>query len=429
MGDGHESRPALWGLVDCNNFYVSCERAFRPDLEGRPVVVLSNNDGCIIARSQEAKSLGFKMGDPAFKMESLFHQHGVVVFSSNYTLYGDMSRRVMQALESLVEIEQYSIDECFIPFRPALAAQAEDVAQALKGRAKQWAWLPVSVGVGPTRTLAKVANHRAKKGGTGVLVLRPGSQALEQALEETPTGDVWGIGSRLAKRLERYNIMNALQLRDMDLDLALRVLTVTGQRTVLELRGVQCIMEDQAPVPRKTLVSSRSFGRRVKRKEDLAEALAMHAAIAARRLRSEGLLASSLSIHCSTSPHADRPYSSISKHVSLMMPTNITQKLIAGALQALEECYHPSEYMKGGIMLYDIVQVNSRQLTLLEACAPEADERKAALMTAMDKINDRFGRDSLRSGAQGPKNPFWAMRRDKKSPHYTTNWDELPKVT
>lgn len=263
MSGGHKKRPALWGLVDCNNFYASCERAFRPDLEGRPVVVLSNNDGCIIARSAEAKALGFKMGDPAFKMQHLFRKHNVSVHSSNYTLYGDMSRRVMRALESLAEIEQYSIDECFIPFRSGMAAQAEDVARALKDRVKQWVWLPVSVGVGETRTLAKIANHRAKKTGCGTLVLRPGSPELEQALEETAAADIWGIGSRFAKRLEQYGIRNARQLRDMDPDFALRVLTMVGQRTVLELRGLQCIMEDDAPVPRKTLVSSRSFGRRI----------------------------------------------------------------------------------------------------------------------------------------------------------------------
>jgi len=418
----------LWGLVDVNNFYASCERAFRPELEGKPIVVLSNNDGCIVARSNEAKALGIKMGVPAFKVADLLRKHQVEVFSSNYELYGDLSCRVMRNLEKICPIDQYSIDECFIPFGQAMAIQAEEVARECKRVIKQNVWLPVSVGVGATRTLAKVANHRAKKSGDGVLVLPPGSCELEQALEQTPVEEVWGIGRRFAKRLLGYGITTARHLRDMDPDLALRVLTVVGQRTVFELRGEQCIMLDDTPVPRKSMVSSRSFGSKITRKSDLAEAMAMHASMAAAKLRSEGLRAGVIAVFCSTSPFGDEPAHGISARVNLPVPTNDTLTLVSAARAALESCFRPGAYMKGGVMIVELARESSRQLTLLEACAPEADRSRSALMEALDTINSRFGRATVRTAAEGPRDACWHMKRARKSPNYTTNWYELPKA-
>ena len=280
------SKPVFWGLVDCNSFYCSCERLFRPDLKEKPVVVLSNNDGCLIALTPEAKALGFKMGEVYFQVKHRLEKFGVTAFSSNYTLYGDISNRVMRTLETLVPIEQYSIDESFVPFYPATAIQAMDVGWAIHDRVKQWIGVPVRVGIGPTRTLAKLANLWAKKK-ERVFKLALGSTELEKILEATPTVDIWGIGRKQSAKLEKLGIRNARQLRDMDTDRALKLLTVTGQQTVFELRGFQCIMEDQMPVPRKTLINSRSFGRRVTRKEDLAQAVTMHCSIAGERLRRE----------------------------------------------------------------------------------------------------------------------------------------------
>ncbi|MDR0620615.1 MAG: Y-family DNA polymerase, partial [Deltaproteobacteria bacterium] len=283
--------PELWALVDCACFYCSCERIFRPDLADRPVVVLSNNDGCVVAITPEAKALGFKRGEVFFKSQERLLEAGVAVFSSNYALYGDISRRVAMTMESLVpELVQYSIDEAFIPFRGALAAQAESVGEALLKRVGQWVGVPVRVGLGPTRTLAKLANHWAKIRGP-VLKLDLGSDLLEDILEKTPVGDVWGVGYRLPGRLAKLGLKTARDLRDMDPNQAARLFSVTLERTVLELGGYQCVENDLSPVPRRTMVSSRSFAKAVTRLEDLAEALAHHCAVAGEKMRKEGLLA------------------------------------------------------------------------------------------------------------------------------------------
>ena len=420
--------PALWALADCNSFYCSCERLFRPGLEGRPVVVLSNNDGCLIALTPEAKALGFKMGDVHFQVERLLKKHKVAVFSSNYTLYGDISERVMEAMRTLVPIEQYSIDESFIPLYPAAAVQAEQVGWALHNRVRKWVGMPVRVGIGETRTLAKLANLWAKKR-ERVFRLRCGSPELEDVLEQTPTADIWGVGRKGAAKLAAHGVCNARQLRDLDLGRALKLLTVVGERTVRELRGFQCIMEDEAPAPRKTLISSRSFGRRVTKKEELAEAFAMHAAIAGERLRFEGLEAGVLAVQATTSPHAEKPYFGISKAVRLDRPTDITTELIAATAAALDGCYAPGrDFMKGGIILYDIAEKNRRQLTLFEAAPDAGAGRRRKLMGVMDSINDRYGRDTLRPAAQGPAQARWHMQRNRMSAHYTTRWEELPVV-
>ncbi len=422
-------KPLMWALVDCQSFYCSCERLFRPDLEGRPVVVLSNNDGCLIALTPEAKALGFKLGDVHFEVERHLKRHKVTVFSSNYTLYGDISQRVMRTMETVVpEIDQYSIDEAFVPFDRVLAGQAEDVGWALHDRVRRWVGVPVRVGIGPTRTLAKLANHRAKKL-SRVLKFELGSPELESTLAETPTVDVWGIGRRMSDRLERLGITNARQLRDMELGRAKKYLTVIGQRTVLELRGVQCILEEP-PAPRQTLVSSRSFGHRTTRKEDLAQALAMHCAIAGQRLRTEGLEASSMQVWVLTSRHSeDEPYVSLSAHVHLPLPTNITGELIAASAEALDRCYQPGHgFMKGGIMLYNLAEAARRQMTLMEAAVGPAQQKARDLMRALDTVNDRYGRDALRYAAQGPAEADWHMRREKMSGLFTTRWADLAKA-
>lgn len=423
-----KGKPDLWALVDCNSFYCSCERLFRPDLEGQPVVVLSNNDGCLIALTPEAKALGFKMGDVFFQVERLLKQHKVHVFSSNYRLYGDISSRVMQTMSSLVPIDQYSIDEAFVPFHRPLAVQALEVGWAIHDRVRKWDGMPVRVGIGSTRTLAKLANHCAKRLDR-VLLLAAGEPLTERCLAETPARDVWGIGRRQAAKLERYGVRTAMQLRDMDIGLARKLLTVVGERTVRELRGMQCIMEEDAPTPRKTLVSSRSFGHRVGRKEDLAEAFAMHATIAGARLRQEGLEALCLGVEATTSPHAEAPYFRMAGHVQMHVPTNITGELISATVAALEKCYTPGHaFMKGGIVLWEISNQNNRQLTLIESVPDPKRVRKRSLMSVVDTLNDKYGRDTLTFASQGKKDAFWHMQRKRMSPYYTNSWDDLPRI-
>lgn len=423
-----KGKPDLWALVDCNSFYCSCERLFRPDLEGQPVVVLSNNDGCLIALTPEAKALGFKMGEVFFQVEHRLKRHGVHVFSSNYRLYGDISARVMQAMASLVPVDQYSIDEAFVPFHRPLAVQALEVGWAIHNRVRQWEGMPVRVGIGTTRTLAKLANHWAKRIDR-VLLLKAGDSLTEQCLAETPTGDVWGIGRRQSAKLERYGIRTAMQLRDMDIGLARKLLTVVGERTVRELRGTQCIMEDEIPVPRKTLVSSRSFGSRVTNKSDLAEAFAMHAVIAGQRMREEKLEALCVGVEATTSPHAEEPYFRMAGQVRLSVPTNLTGELIAATADALEKCYTPGHaFMKGGIVLWEISDQHKRQLTLLEAVHDPGRTKNRNLMAVIDTLNDKYGRDTLTFAAQGNKDAFWHMQRKRMSPYYTNRWADLPRI-
>ncbi len=380
------------------------------------------------ALSPEAKGLVYMMCDVYLLLEILLQWDQVAVFSSNYTLYGDISRRVMMTLASLTPaIDQYSIDEAFVPFDRALAAKARQIGWEIHERVRQWVGVPVRVGLGPTRTLAKLANHWAKKK-SRVLELKLGSPELEEILAETPTQDVWGIGRRLSAKLSRLGITNARQLRDMPISSARKYLTVVGQRTVLELRGIQCVMEE-GPTPRKTMVSSRSFGRRVSRKEDLAQALAMHCTIAGERLRQEGLVARCLSVWVMTSRHMDEPYCCLSSQVNLGLPTNITSELIQAAGEALDRCYQPGHgFMKGGIMLYELSEAERRQMTLMEAAVSPGRDKKRALMRALDTVNDKYGRDTMRYLAQGPEEAFWHMRRHKMSGHLTTRDDQLAVV-
>ena len=419
------SKPVLWALVDCESFYSSCERIFRPDLTGRPIVVLSNNDGCLVALSPEAKALGFKMGEPYFSVERALNKAGVTVFSSNYTLYADMSRRVMATMATVVPtIEQYSIDEAFIPLPPALAAQAEDVGRTIHDRVRQWTGIPVRVGIGPTKTLAKLANHWAKKGGR-VLVFEIGSRQLEDILEKTPVGDVWGIGRRSRARLEEIGIIKARQLRDLEEGTSRKLFSVVGRRTIQELRGRQCIEDDPAPV-RQSLFNSRSFGRPVADKEELLEALSYHCGIAGERLRAEGLTAGSLSIHLATSWFGEQPFQTGST-IEFGRFTGDTRIFMRAAKEALGRCFRSGiKYAKAGVLLQDIGPAQRQSISLFdEISEPEA---QGGLMLALDEINRKFGKNTIRLGAQGEPDATWHMKRNMKSRNYTTDWGELAEV-
>lgn len=435
----------LWALVDCNNFYASCERLFRPDLAGKPVVVLSNNDGCIVARSPEAKALGVPMGAPEYQWRAFLQQHGVAVFSSNYALYGDMSARIMRILEQhCPQVEQYSIDEAFVRLDGAQAVQAAEVVRQLRERVVRWTGISVSVGVARTRTLAKLANHIGKKRADGLAFLGSGAEdfALEgddahllfradDVLARMPVAEVWGIGRRQARTLWAAGITTAAALRDADDQWLRRALTVTGWRTALELRGLPCIAVENAPLPRHTLVSSRSFARPVTELAALREAVACFTGRAAERLRRAGLVAGGIAVHIRTSRHAEEGVPCHAADISLPLPeaTADTLPLLRAARAGLERLFRPGlAYAKAGVMLYGLEAADRRQGSLLSAASPAEDRRREALMRTLDAINGKFGRESIFFGAQGLGEADWHMRQAHRSPRLTTRWDELPRV-
>ncbi|MBU0680566.1 MAG: Y-family DNA polymerase [Proteobacteria bacterium] len=417
----------LFALVDCNNFYVSCERLFRPELRNRPVVVLSNNDGCIIARSNEAKALGIDMAAPYFKSKELIRRHQVRVFSSNYALYGNLSHRVMTILQEMEgKVEIYSIDEAFIALPVDSHFDITAYAAQVRERIFQCVGISVSIGIGTTKTLAKIANRIAKKEAAhhGVFIFPSGNHG-DKLLTQIEVGDVWGIGRRSTEKLHRHGIITALHLKKADQKWIRRQLTVTGARTVMELNDISCIALDQAVGNRKSVLSSRSFKKPVQSLDELKEAVATYAALASAKLRGQNLVAGALQVFIATNSFATQltPYAN-SQMLTLSAPTAHTPTLITLALKGLAIIYREGRgYQKAGVMLTDLCHKECRQQNLFTA--PNQDS--ATLMAALDNINDRWGRNTLHYAAEGISKP-WAMRQDFKSPAYTSKWQELPLV-
>ncbi|MEN8140081.1 MAG: Y-family DNA polymerase [Thermodesulfobacteriota bacterium] len=415
----------LFALVDCNNFYASCERLFRPELRGRPLVVLSNNDGCIVARSNEAKALGIPMGGPYFKYKALIRQHDVQVFSSNYTLYGDLSHRVMTVLQDMEpEVEIYSIDEAFISLPPG--QDQRHYARRLKARVEQWVGIPVSIGLGPTKTLAKVAGDIAKKKAEHGGVFSLEADSLDDLLAAVAVGDVWGIGRRSEEKLQRWGIYNAQQLRDADDTWLRKNLTVTGLRTAMELRGVSCHPLAHSPPSKKSITSSRSFGSPVSSLVSLKEAVATHVAIAAEKLRGQGAAASTIQVFIRTNRFKEgEPQHAGSISCSLPQATSHTPTMISHALRGLARIHKPGHaYNKAGIILMELSGQNQIQPNLF--CP--VDKEDSRLMASVDRINSRWGRNTVQFAAAGLAKP-WGMKQSHKSPAYTCSWQDLPLVT
>ena len=419
----------LFALVDCNNFYASCERLFRPELKGRPVVVLSNNDGCVIARSNEAKALGIPMGAPAFQWEQRFRASGVAVFSSNFPLYGDLSARIMTTLEDLApRVEVYSIDEAFLDLTGV--ADPEGLCRAIREKVLRWVGIPVSIGLARTKTLAKLANRVAKKQPQhgGVFDLEPGQQT-EAVLAATDVGDVWGIGPRHSKRLWARGVRTALDFARLPGDWVRRKMSVVGLCTQLELAGTSCLSLSRAPAPHKSLLCSRSFGRLVTEREHLREAVSCYAVRAAEKLRREGAEATSVQVFITTPRHRETlPQHSGQATVALGAATAHTPAIIAAALRGLDECFRPGfEYQKAGVMLLGLAPASLRQISLLDL-DPAERQRQQGLMAALDAVNRRFGHGALRYAITAAPDRPWHMRQLRRSPRYTTSWDELPRV-
>ncbi|MEF2231911.1 MAG: Y-family DNA polymerase [Pseudodesulfovibrio sp.] len=418
-----------YAMVDCNNFYVSCERAFNPALENVPMVVLSNNDGCVIARSNEAKELGIGMGEPAFKRKGFFVHHGVRVFSSNYALYGDMSARVHEVLARFSpEIERYSIDECFLLFpgnadRDRLLGLAAEIRRTVG----LWTGIPVCVGLARTKTLAKVANRLAKKRpeSDGVWMLDTPAD-IRRELSLLAVGDVWGIGRRNAAKLNRLGVRTALDLTRKTRDWVREKLTVCGLRTVMELQGIPAIPMEEAP-PAKSITCSRSFGTRMTERAPLEEALSTYVQRASERLRARRLLAGAVQVFLTTARLSDDPQYSNSGCLPLAAPTDYTPALLARANEVLRSLFRPGyRYQKVGVLLLDLIGRDHRQLTFAEYEQEEVAARQVGLMHALDEVNARFGRDVLRFAGAGVGQKAWHMRQHRLSQRFTTCWNELP---
>jgi DNA polymerase V len=413
-------------LVDCNNFYVSCERVFDPKLVARPVVVLSNNDGCVIARSDEAKALGIRMGTPVFRIEPLVDEHRVRVLSSNYALYGDMSQRVMGSLQEFTpEVEVYSIDEAFM----RLEAETEDglTRRAFEAREPvlRWTGVPVSVGLAPTKTLAKVANRLAKKSPESHGVL-PLIELAEQtrALDETPVGEVWGVGPAYSKMLKRAGIDTARKLRDADRRWVRRRMTVVGARVVEELRGVTCLPLEECPPPKKSVTCSRSFGRAVTSIDELREAVALYLTRAAERLRRHALAAGVVTVFVSTNRFSpERQYSNTITY-ELAYATDATGELIGWAMKGLDQIYRAGySYKKAGVILGRLKPAAQSPLRLY---GDGEYERARRVMRAVDEINRRHGRETIKLGAA--RGGSWQTKFLRRSRRYTTSLDEVLRI-
>jgi Nucleotidyltransferase/DNA polymerase involved in DNA repair len=415
-------------LVDCNNFYASCERLFQPRLNNEPIVVLSNNDGCVIARSEEAKQLGINMGDPGFMIEPLLQKHRVTVFSSNYTLYGDLSDRVMRTLGRFSDsVEVYSIDEAFLHLRAFRHHNLTDYAAQIRNTIKQHIGIPVTIGIAPSKTLAKMANRYAKKRKKAVGIhCLDSPAAMREAMEHTSVQDIWGIGAQYAKLLAKNGFHNAWQLSQAPEEWVRKNLSVTGQRLYHELRGIPCMELEELPPKKKMICVARGFGKVLHEKHEVMEALANFTAMVAAKLRADDLAAGMIHIFLQTNAHRIQdPQFFRSLNISLPVATNNTHELIKHARGGFETIYRPGyHYYKTGCIAMELVPHNQVQYGIFDQ---ENRARDARLMKTIDMVNHSLGKDTVRFAWQGYNHP-WKLRQQKLSPRYTTRINELATV-
>ena len=414
-----------FALVDCNSFYVSCERVFQMSLRGRAVVVLSNNDGCVVARSREAKALPVAMGAPFFQIRHLVDAGRLVAMSSNYTLYGDMSHRVMITLAEFGRTQEiYSIDECFLD----LTGDQEPATTAAAARARvlKYTGIPTSVGLGPSKTLAKLASDLAKDRADGVFTCPPPGPALAEVLAHVPAADVWGIGPRISAQLREWGVCTALDLARLNIHTMRDHFGVTGARVIEELRGTSCLPLDDHPPAKQSVTCSRSFGEQATTLAELRAAVATFVEQAGEKVRKQGLCASSLVTFVErnrfdpNSPACDGSYT-----INFPVPTNLTPELMKAADLSVRRLWHPGgRWKKAGVMLLGLVDHRHQQQSFLD---PVDRVRAAALMTAVDAVNHKHGRAVLRSGTTW-LSQHWRPVADHCSNRYTTRWNELPIV-
>jgi DNA polymerase V len=412
-------------LVDCNSFYVSCERLFNPKIRKKPVVVLSNNDGCIISRSNEAKALGIKMGEPYFKAKDIIVKNKVEVFSSNYSLYGDLSRRVMRTLKRFnSEIEIYSIDEAFLDLSNFPDQDVEKIGKEIRATVLQWTGIPTSIGIAKTKTLSKIANHIAKKKQSGVTNLI-GIENLDPILEKVEINDVWGVGRQLTKFYQKNGIYNAKQLKNKSNTWIKKSSNVLGSRTAMELRGIPCINLETTSAKRKSCVVSRSFGKRIEKFQELKEAVANYCLNASEKIRSESLVAKAITIFVRTSPfQRNFGYYSNTKTIDFPIATNNSIEIVKTAVSILETIFKNGyQYQKAGVILMGLSNDDGRK----NLFSSEKDEKINTLMRSIDNTNYRYGRSTLSLASAGVQKK-WNMKREYSSKIDTANFYSLPKI-
>jgi DNA polymerase V len=413
-----------FALVDCNNFYASCEQLFFPSLEGKPVVVLSNNDGCVIARSNEAKAVGIKMGVPVFEIMDVIEQKNVHVFSTNYALYGDISQRVMNTLSQMVpEIEIYSIDEAFVDLSFVPGKELESFGIKIKETVKKWIGISVSVGIGPTKTLAKAANHLAKSDNKfGGVVSLSNSELKEGFLKTVNVRDIWGVGDKYAQYFNKSTLFTAVDLLKADEHRIKEKLGVVGQRIVLELRGKVCYPLNENPETKKEICTSRSFGHAIESYDELEQATTSYVVKVAQKLRKGKVLAQSLLIFIMTNKYASGPKYVNYKIVRLPVATNQTPELIHYARIALKALYRDGyKYKKSGIIVSEIIPDHGIQSALWDE---KNRDKQQKLINAIDKINRQAGIEKVKFAIQG-QGEGWKMHQDNLSPRYTTRWADI----
>jgi DNA polymerase V len=416
-------------IVDCNNFYASCERVFNPKLEKKPVVVLSNNDGCVIARSEEAKKVGIQMGHPAFQAEEIFKKHNVQVFSSNYALYGDMSDRVYNTLSHFVpDAERYSIDEAFLNLDSLEGNfDMESYCSKIRSAVKQWIGIPVSIGVAATKTLSKIANKivKKKKLPSGILILDT-EEKINVALQEIDVEDIWGVGRQYAKLLKQNGYQTAYDFKNANPEWVNRNMTVVGLRTLKELNGEPCIEMEYVSPTKKGICTSRCFGKPVFTLEELKEALTTYTTRCAEKLRQEKLNVNVLTVFVHTNPFkANTQQYSSSAALKLDVPTNLTPELVRYAIKGLERIYKKDIcYYKAGIMATNLTPENAIQGNLFDN---ENRDFQKKLMKVLDKVNSDLGSGKIRLATEG-FNKKWTNKREKLSPCYTTRWKDLINI-
>ena len=417
-----------FALVDCNNFYVSCERLFNPALIGKPVVVLSNNDGCVVARSQEVKDLGIKMGVPVFRIYELIKRHNIQGYSSNYSLYGDLSGRVMSTLAYFApDVEIYSIDEAFIDLSGFRYRDLTEYGSEIRQRVRQWVGIPVSVGIAPTKTLAKLANRLAKQSKSGVcdLSIYP---SIDNILSQVDVGDLWGIGSKHANWLRARGITTALHLKDAD-EIVIRArMGIVGVKLQMELRGESCLAMELVDSPKKGTCVSRSFPKSITNLPELKEAIASFTHRAAEKLRRQKQVASVITVFARTSPFRDDFYSN-SATAELALSSNYTHELSRTATHLGESIYRQGHnFKKAGVIMTGLVSESQIQGNLFDVGNDEAKARSRSLMSVMDTINDMYRRDTLRFASTGVIQ-VWKSKSEQRSPQYTTCWGDLLEVS
>ncbi len=416
----------MFAIVDCNNFYASCERLFRPDLKDVPIVVLSNNDGCCIARSSEAKALGIAMGAPYFKIKGLCERYGVHVFSSNYTLYGNISQRVMCTIEETwPHVETYSIDEAFLDLR-SLSSSPDLFCQELQKKILRHTGVPTSIGIGPTKTLAKVANYLCKKiYNTPIFNITSNREPL---LKQISVRDVWGVGRQWEKKLVARGIDTAYDLATTNIHLLKKRFNVVLMRTAMELQGIVCGDLEEIE-PKQNIMSSKSFGQMQTQFASIAESVSSHCARAVEKMRRQHLMAQRISVFV----HTNRFRDDLAQHAQsmefqLIHPTDDVRLITQIAKQCLQRIFKAGYfYKKTGVCLHDLIPKDPTQLDLFHQPSDAQLQHTEHLMRVLDQINQKYGRSTLRLAAEGYSKP-WAMRAELKSPAYTTRWSDVPQV-